>query len=76
MINGCGLNAYIAIEHDPALRDAPAYYEMLRTVMLLHQSGTHIKRPASGWAELGLKVSPEPTSARRYGSPSPLFQRI
>ena len=40
MINGCGLNAYIAIEHDPALRDALAYYEMLRTVMLLHQIGT------------------------------------
>jgi hypothetical protein len=34
------------------------------------------KRPASGWVELGLKVSPEPTSARRCGSPSPLFQRI
>jgi predicted P-loop ATPase len=35
-------NAYIAIEHDPALRDALAHDEMLRTVMLLHQIGTPI----------------------------------
>jgi hypothetical protein len=29
-----------------------------------------------GWVALGLKVSPEPTSARRCGSPSPLCQPI
>ena len=39
-----------------------------------HATRRNARHP--GWVELGLKVSPEPTSARRCGSPSPLFQRI
>ena len=32
-------NAYIALKHDPAVRDALAYDEMACTAMLLHQVG-------------------------------------
>jgi hypothetical protein len=32
-------NAYIALQHDPAVRDALAYDEMACTAMLLHQIG-------------------------------------
>ena len=32
-------NAYIALKHDPAVRDALAYDEMACTAMLMHQIG-------------------------------------
>jgi hypothetical protein len=40
----------------------------------MHATRRNARHPE--WVELGLKVSPEPTSARRCGSSSPLFQRI
>ena len=35
-------NAYIALKHDPAVRDALAYDEMACTAMLMHQIGVPI----------------------------------
>jgi predicted P-loop ATPase len=50
-------NAYTALQHDPSMRDALAYDQMLCTVMLLHQVGA----PLSG------ELEPRPLTDKDVG---------
>jgi predicted P-loop ATPase len=54
-------NAYIALENDPGLKDAIAFDEMLRAVMMIHEIGSPMKPPEPKKIE-----DPELTEITRY----------